>query len=84
MLLVGGLVRSDHDADGTYRLDIVKTGSAGSSTIRQSGRLALIPGQSVQAGRASLSIEPGAQYKVQLVVESGGREVTCQEEGGSK
>ena len=84
LVVIGGMVQSQQTGEGRYRLEVVKSGPAGVSTIRQSGRFSIVPGQTVQIGHAALSIEAAAHYKVELSVEAAGRTIACQDEGRPK
>ena len=75
-----GVVVSGSPLSGTYRFDVSKTGSAGTSTTHQSGTLEAEAGEDV-IGTVRLSLEPDATYEVELVVEWNGGETTCTASG---
>lgn len=75
-----GVVVTKTPLSGTYRFDVRKTGSAGTSSSVQSGTLEAPSGEDV-IGTVGLSLEPGATYEVELVLEWDGGEASCTASG---
>ena len=75
-----GVVASKTPLSGTYRFDVRKTGSAGTADSVQSGTFEAQSGEEV-IGNVSLSLEPGATYDAELVLEWNGSEASCTTSG---
>ena len=75
-----GVVVSKAPLSGTYNFDVRKTGSAGSSSSEQSGTFEARSGEEV-IGNVSFTLEPGASYDAELVIEWNGSEASCTASG---
>ena len=75
-----GVVASKTPLSGTYRFDVRKTGSAGTADSLQSGTFEARSGEEV-IGNVGLSLEPGATYDAELVLEWNGSRTSCTASG---
>ena len=78
-----GTVESDEAGTGRYRLDVRKSGAAGTSNITQAGEFKVQPGVTAGLGQVSLSLEAGAGFDASLTVTVAEKTVTCRASGGA-
>ena len=79
-----GHVVSREDARGKYRFNIRKSGPAGSATLNQSGQFSTTANVEAVVGSATIGVEQGADYDVQLVIEVGDQTYQCGGPSGAK
>ena len=72
-----GVVTASRAGSGTYELEVLKSGSAGSSNISQDGEFDADAGVPARLGVVSLSGD-GGSYHAKLKVMSNGEEASCE------
>lgn len=77
-LRLEALVAADHEAAGTYRLVLSKTGPAGSTDVSQGGEFAVMPGTTSVLSGSELSLERGAKLSAKLTLATQGADVDCE------
>jgi len=81
---LSGRIVSHENVQGEYRLTITKTGPAGLTKFNQSGRFSTAANVETHVGSATVSLEKGAHYDVQFLIEAAGRSYVCDAPGGAK
>jgi YD repeat-containing protein len=78
-----GRVVSLHDAQGDYRLQIIKSGRSGSSRIAQGGRFEAKARVPAYVGSATLDFGATTRVSARLTIASGDKTYSCEthEEG---
>ena len=79
-----GRVVSEQDAHGEYRLKVRKTGPSGSTNLNQKGPFSAPANTETYVGSTNISLEQGAQYEVQFVIEVSGKTYQCTAPSGAK
>lgn len=74
------VVASKTPLSGTYRFDVSKAGSAGTSSSAQSGDFDAVSGEAV-IGHVGLGLESDATYDAELVVRWNDHEAKCAASG---
>lgn len=80
MVTISGIVSASKTIDGTYKLQILKQGPAGSSRLQQGGNFSAQPSTDARTSQARVSLEPGARLTAVLTVTAGGQVYECQAE----
>ncbi len=75
------LVNADKAVAGSYTFRVEKTGGGGSSTINQGGDFDAKAGETATLSSVSLGGK-GAAFKATLIVNAGGKSVTCTKQAG--
>jgi hypothetical protein len=73
-----GVVNSETAIDGSYQLEVTKTGGGGGSNINQSGGFSTLPGRDTSIGIVMFGSE-GGSYTATLKVKWDGSSTECRE-----
>lgn len=76
-----GVATASLPATGRYRLQLRKSGPAGTSTISQGGEFSLDANRSARLGQVGFNLEPEGRYEAELTLESDGRRLQCRLSG---
>lgn len=69
--VVVAYVKVSHDAQLTYRMDLMNSGKAGTSRISQSGSVHAAAGEKTELSKVSVSSQPDDDCKIAVSVREG-------------